>query len=168
MLYKYSMMATNGQGKSSRRRLSFGNCKEDGEVCGLCQKHHSQVSKEWKSEEARSVVLSLQVSLNTFVCRLCRQDVNKVLSDKLYVPRWRKGSKLSACCVMDCTGDVFATLHKASSDQIQAAFEAGELRSSESRIPVPTPLCKHHYHQVFNYIQPTQTHCVTCGTSLKH
>ena len=144
--------------------------KEDGEVCGLCQKHHSQVSipAHWKSEEARSVVLSLQVSLNTFVCRLCRQDVNKVLSDKSYVPRWRKGSKLSACCVMDCTGDVFATLHKASSDQIQAAFEAGELRSSESQIPVPTPLCKHHYHQVYNYIQPTQTHSVTCGTSLKH
>ena len=90
-------------------------------------------------------------SLNTFVCWLCRQDVNKVLSDKLYVPRWRKGSKLSTCCVMDCTGDVFATLHKASSDQIQAAFEAGELRSSESRIPVPTPLCKHHYQQVYNY-----------------
>ena len=60
----------------------------------------------------------------------------------MYVPRWRKGSKLSAC--------------------------AGELRSSESQIPVPPPLCKHHYHQVYNYIQPTQTHCVTCGTSLKH
>ncbi len=32
---------------------------------------------------------------------------------------------------------------------------------------VPTPLCKHHYHIVYNLLQPTQTHCITCGVSLK-
>lgn len=35
-------------------------------------------------------------------------------------------------------------------------------------IPFPTPLCKHHYHVIYNELQPSQSHCVTCGSSLKH
>ena len=146
-------MAANGKGKSNRLWLSFSSQgKDSGNICALCHSHHSQLSTpaHWKSEEARCEVLSLQVSLNAFICQPCRQDVTRVLSNKLYVPRWRKGrEKRNTCCVMDCTEDVSASLHK-TSDQVQSAFEAGELRSCNSEIPVPTPLCKHHYHRVYS------------------
>ena len=39
--------------------------------------------------------------------------------------------------------------------------------SSIPTLPIPTPLCKHHYHLIYNILQPTQTHCPTCGTWLK-
>ena len=35
-------------------------------------------------------------------------------------------------------------------------------------IPIPTPLCKHHYYTIYNLIQPQQTNCPTCGVNLKH
>ena len=109
MLYKCNMMETNGQGKSSRKWLSLETAKK----FVVCARSQVSIPAHWKSEEARSVVLSLhvslQVSLNTFVCRL----VGKVLSyNRLYVPRWRKGSKLSACCKMDCTGVYYRTPYR--------------------------------------------------------
>ena len=33
--------------------------------------------------------------------------------------------------------------------------------------PTPAPLCKVHYHIVYNELQPTQTYCVTCGSDLR-
>ena len=36
-----------------------------------------------------------------------------------------------------------------------------------SHVPVPTPLCTKHYHDVYNTIKPTTTHCITCEASLK-
>ena len=35
-------------------------------------------------------------------------------------------------------------------------------------VPTPTPLCKHHYQVLYNKIHPMQTHCITCGSSLRH
>jgi hypothetical protein len=35
-------------------------------------------------------------------------------------------------------------------------------------VPVPTPLCKHHYHEVYKLLQPQQRKSVTCDTSLRH
>ena len=35
-------------------------------------------------------------------------------------------------------------------------------------VPVPTPLCNHHYYIVYNAVQPQQTNCPTCGISLRH
>ena len=34
-------------------------------------------------------------------------------------------------------------------------------------LPVPTPLCKPHYHIIYDTLQPKQTHCPTCGSSLR-
>ena len=51
--------------------------------------------------------------------------------------------------------------------QIEAALEAIGLQTLAD-IPVPTPLCKQHYHQVYNLLQPTQTNCLNCGMSLRH
>ena len=64
--------------------------------------------------QAHCVVLSHQVSLNAYACQPCRQDVTRMLS-KSYASRWRETtSKRSACCLIDCTDDVFVSLHKGS------------------------------------------------------
>ena len=72
------------------------------------------------------------------------------------------------CCIAQCPEIAMTSLHKASSEEIQSALETVGLKCFTPEIPTPTPLCKHHYHLIYNLVQPTQTHCVTCGTSLKH
>ena len=47
-------------------------------------------------------------------------------------------------------------------------LESAGLQCTTTEVPIPTPLCKHHYHLVYNMLQPTQTHCVTCDVSLRH
>lgn len=34
-------------------------------------------------------------------------------------------------------------------------------------LPTPAPLCKVYYHAFYNELQPTKTHCVTCGSDLR-
>ena len=68
---------------------------------------HQQMSKpaEWKNEDARAFVDSLVEESECLVCRLCRNDVTRVLSNDSYIPRWEKKEK-SSCCVSDCESAV--------------------------------------------------------------
>ena len=47
-------------------------------------------------------------------------------------------------------------------------FEENNLHTEGNTVPIPTPLCKGHYHTVYFSVQPQQTNCATCGMSLKH
>ena len=86
-----------------------------------------------------------------------------------YLGAWEKeGHRKNMCCIAQCPEVAMTSLNKASSEQLQSALETAGLMCFTSEIPIPTPLCKHHYHLIYNLVQPTQTHCVTCGTSLKH
>ena len=69
--------------------------------------------------------------------------------------------------MQECSKNVFASLHKTTSDEVRQIFDSGGLKFNSSIIPVPVPLCKHHYHLVYSLMQPRQEHCVTCGTSLR-
>ena len=71
------------------------------------------------------------------------------------------------CCITLCSESVFAHGRLGSSEQMQGALEIAGLQVSTDTMPVPTPLCKHHYHLVYNLLQPTQTNCITCGISLR-
>jgi len=51
---------------------------------------------------------------------------------------------------------------------MQAALKLAGLKCTSDTVPVPVPLCKHHYHLVYNLLQPTQTNCITCGIFLRH
>jgi hypothetical protein len=103
------------------------------------------------------------------VCAACRKDITRMISNDAYVPRWEKERRRkNMCCIAQCPEIAMASLHKASSEQLQSALETVGLECFAPEIPTPTPLCKHHYHLIYNLVQPTQTHCVTCGTSLKH
>ena len=156
---------------SSRRQLSFpGRANES--ICNLCQGCHSHLSSpaEWKNEQARTYVLSLQVSPASLVCRPCRDDVTRALANPCYVPRWRKGkasAKTSDCSVLNCSNTVFAVIAVATSDEVQHAFDTTALKCGSEVIPIPTPLCKRHYHVVYDTLQSRQKRCVTCGTRLK-
>ncbi len=159
----------------SRRRLSFGQAAPDVSTCtcSLCLGHHQQFSapESWRSEDARAFALTLNISVGDPVCYTCRKDLTRVLFDGTYVPRWEKAhnkSDTSQCCVVQCSHKVFASLHKATSDQLRSTFHTAGLECTTPVIPIPCPLCKHHYHLVYILVQPTQTHCATCGVSLKH
>ena len=150
---------------SSRRQLSFSGGDKDS-ICQLCQCYSSQLSSPcaWRSDQARSYVLSLQVPSACLICRPCRDDVTRVLANPCHVPRWRKGktcTKSSNCCVLGCSSVTFA----ASTTQVQEAFENTGLKCSSEVIPTPAPLCKYHYHIVYSTLQHRS--CATCGVRLR-
>ena len=138
-----------------KRQPSFSG--GDNDFCKLCQCHNSHLSPpaSWRNEQARSYVLSLKVPSDMLICRLCRDDVTSVLVNPCHVPRWRRvRGKTSNCYILGCSS--------VSTYQVQQAFESTGLNCSSEVIPVPTPLCKYHYHTVYNALQPT-----TCGTRLR-
>ena len=157
-------------GERTRRRLSFELSEDNREdrKCKLCKSLHSQLSKpaQWKNELARSSAASLQLGMDSLVCRPCRYDISRVVTLPRYVPRWERLRK--TCYIATCCEEVFASISTkvANQAEIQTAMETTGLAISED-IPVPTPLCKHHYHTIYNILQPSQTHCVTCGLPLK-
>ena len=109
----------------------------------------------------------MNISLDGVVCQACRKDVTKALSDSRFVPRWSKHCEKKVCCIQQCHCKVFASLNKAQ-ELIESAIHCSGLACSFPEVPIPAPLCKHHYHIVYNTVEPTQTNCVTCGMSLKH
>ena len=152
--------------RSTKRQLSFTG--SDDRTCSLCLKRHHQLSTPalWRSEQARQLVQSMQVRLDTYICKPCKDDITRVLANPNHVPRWTKGDK-EKCCISNCRENVFTRGRLGSIQQIEAALEAIGLQTLAD-IPVPTPLCKQHYHQVYNLLQPTQTNCLNCGMSLRH
>ena len=122
---------------------------------------------QWKSEQARTLATSLQVPIHSLVCRPCRQDVSRVIADHSYVPRWRK-EREKVCCISDCNESVFACSRMANSETLRSAMDAAGVECSVNDLPEPTPLCKQHYHMIYNVLQPPQTNCVTCNISLRH
>ena len=72
-----------------------------------------------------------------------------------------QGGQSLSCFIKDCTDISYASLHK-SSEAILQGIQKGGLLASTAEIPIPTPMCKCHYHIVYNIIKPTQTHCIIC------
>ena len=102
------------------------------------------------------------------ICPACRKDITRVMSNTDHVPRWAKTPAEKYCSVVECKDTVFSALHKTSSQEIEQLFISCGLRSTTPSIPIPTPLCKHHYHLIYNKVEPRQVHCITCGTSLRN
>ena len=105
--------------------------------------------------------------MNGSVCQACRKDITRVLSNREHIPRWKKSLSVRECCVHGCENRVYASLHKSTSEDIEQIFSSCGLEAKHPSIPVPVPLCKHHYHLVYNRLEPRQEHFVTCGTSLR-
>ena len=161
----------HSMGGRSRRKLSFPPIPEDRDeqsvTCALCHGQHSQLSEpqSWKNEQARTVIRSLEMAPDCRICRPCRNDITRLTKNPDHQPRWAKQQQ-SVCCLPGCTEPTFS--HSKMATQEQLGLIAHTLGcSSLPTLPIPTPLCKHHYHLIYNTLQPTQTQCPTCGTWLK-
>ena len=108
-------------------------------------------------DQARKFAVSSGVSLSTLLWGECRKEMTRCIGNENDTPRWRK-SKVS-CFIKDCTDIFYASLHKSSEAIVQGIQKRG-LLASTAEIPIPTPMCKCHYHIVYNIIKPTQTHCI--------
>ena len=154
--------------RRSRRQLAFTESPPPA-VCAVCLDHHSHTSspKEWKNQHAKEYMLSMDVSADSLVCRPCRHDVTRVLADAAYVPRWRKRSGESSnsyCCVRNCNQLSFAQASMCSSDELQSIQD---IHFQSEPVPIPTSLCKSHYHVVYDALQTRHKHCRTCGRRLR-
>ena len=120
--------------------------------CQLCNSHHHQLSSpaEWKSEEARAYVFSLQVSPQSLVCRPCRKDVTRVLANSKHTPRWAKNSSpvehVHNCCVHNCGEAVFCFSNVSKCRTHETCIFSTCTECGCDEIPVPTPPCKYHYY----------------------
>ena len=142
--------------KRTKRQLEF--LEPARPICHLCQGSHTHISspREWKNVQAQRYVLSIGMSADSLVCRPCRQDVTRVVTDPGHTPRWGRDVETKSknlCSVLNCTKISFA----------HAAISTGELPQGiqfrTKPTPTPTPLCKHHYHAVYDAQETRQRNC---------
>ena len=131
----------------SRRRLSFGVKKVDenqGNTCALCNSQSAKVStsQTWKDKRPQLVARSLCLSSDQTVCQACRGISEDLNPD--HVPRWTRQKQNK--CVPGCKETLFTQTQVVSEEQICLALGI----SITPPIPIPTPLCKGHYHTVYN------------------
>ena len=138
--------------------------------CSLCSGHHTHFSlpDQWKDDQARTYVLEI-VSPGSQICRLCRDDIKKVLNNSTHTPRWEriktsKNSNPQKCYVRDCADTTFVSGTLGTTEQMASAFAKTGI-AYERNIPIPTPLCQHHYHI---FAMHHQRRCTTCGTWLRY
>ena len=99
----------------SRRRLSFRGVTETsptentvtdgGNACSLCLAPHTQLSvpAAWKNTRARELALTdLQLTHQSAVCRLCRDDIGRLTRDANVTPRWEKQKKKRRNAALIC------------------------------------------------------------------
>ena len=135
--------------------------------CALCSSHHLSLTTptHWWNESAHKVLETLDISLDVLVCQPCKKDALRVARNPTIVPRWEK-KKVSSCVVDNCPNEVFVSTKVMDRAQISTAVEYTKL-SITGDIPFPTPLCKSHYHALYNTLKPTCTNCKACGVSLR-
>ena len=88
----------------------------------------------------------------------------RLMKNPSHCPRWEK-DKISGCAIPQCKDPFFSKCNIPNSDIVQCLTIAGE--NIPSKLDIAPPLCKHHYHVVYNVHKPTQTHCPACSTGLQ-
>ena len=154
-------------GSSTRRQLKFTVSQP--EVCTLCHQQHTQLSSpsSWKNRVCQELAQSLRVPAHSPVCRPCRYDITRLAEDPTHHPRWEK-ERENKCAVPKCKNTFFCKRSIPVSDFRKYLVNKDEnIPSTAEEHVYTTPLCKHHYHLVYNMSHPKQLHCPTCGTLLK-
>ena len=106
---------------------------------------------------------SLQIMPESCICRLCRDDIDK-LSQNGFVPRWRKNKQQTqpTCQIPNCTDNVEKVTKLGTKSQIFHFFGFPNACSSSSD-GEETPLCEKHYKDFYKHINPpSYKQCVTC------
>ena len=74
----------------TRRKLSYEeNQQPAAEVCALCKVHMSH-PLAWKNEKAREFISEQRIQQHQKICRPCRDDINRVIANPAFKPRWEK------------------------------------------------------------------------------
>ena len=162
--------------KSSRgsHRLSFAE-ETSPKLCSLCSTPNNQIStpSQWRSEPARTLAATWQVTSDSLVCKPCRDDISKCLANTTHTPRWKVNVDNTSitkckCIISDCSKDMDHTCRLYSGDELKSLLAKSGLQCLSTNVPIPTPLHKHHYHIIYDAYQPRQTRCVTCDMPLSH
>lgn len=74
-----------------------------------------------------------------YICRPCRQDIPRVLSDTNYIPRWGKKTD-EKCCIKQCRESVFSAYNLA--DTTLEVISKCKLRCEE--------VCENRYKPIHN------------------
>ena len=153
--------------RRTRQRIHFPEFRDPDTLCSLCHSCHRHMSSpsEWKSSSAQQYVLSMKVPLHGSVCRPCRDDVTRSISNPTYTPRWRKEGGHVAhvyCAVKQCYNDMFTNTNVGGNREAPEHVQHLELKPNT---PFPIPLCKAHYHVLYNAVRHTK-YCRTCGRRL--
>ena len=69
---------------------------------------------------------------------------------------------MCGCVIPQCENTFFSKCNIPIPDIFQCLTLASE--NVPPKLDAAPPLCKHHYHVVYNTYKPTQTHCPTCYT----
>ena len=136
----------------SAKRRSQGSRQED-LTCSLCHQAHTHLTVPctWKDERAKMLILFYNVPLNNLVCRPCRDDISRCLKESDYQPRWQKIHK-THCCIDGCDQQILANYRPQNMDKLTTTLQELHI-TTNNEVPIPMPLCTHHYHQImiFSY-----------------
>ena len=93
----------------------------------------------WKNDRARDMALTnLQLTHQSPVCRLCRDDIGRMIRNPHMRPRWKRVEKIEKkCCIPACTDTCYSVLRVRTEEQVANLLECESL-------PYPKPLCQHH------------------------
>ena len=143
--------------RSSRRRLSYEEATGEAhssDVCSLCKSHHSRMSnvQTWQNAQATQYIQTLGIAFDSLICRPCRDDVRRVLADPSHVPRWSKRNERSKCCIKSCSEVSFVSSNLADREKMNQLIKQVDVAIEYDDIPIPTPLCKHHYYTIYSLI----------------
>ena len=135
--------------------------------CALCSGRHTSLyePQTWRNEQAQQIAKSIHIWPDKCICRPCKDDITRLVKNPSHTPRWEKQSSMK-CCMLGCDVPSFVQSKIASQEELNSvAHTTGCTLPSD--VPIPTPLCKHHYHLTYNTLQPQQSNCPTCGSSLR-
>ncbi len=79
------------------------------------------------------------------------------------ITRWEKQKKGEKCFITGCSESFFTSTKNTISNKCLCDLGV----DITTDVPLPTPLCKHHYFLIKNREINTQTSCPTCNVSLR-
>ena len=127
--------------------------------------HILSASKSKKNAQAQEIAYTqLHLTQDSLLCRLCQDDIRKLLINPVNVPRWEKVENKAKCCINTCTNMAFVRSKVVTCEQVaHIIYFTAQLR-----------MCHIPRHCVniitiiilYNTLQSQQMHCYmyTCGT----
>ena len=120
--------------------------------------------KSWKNDQLLAILRAYEPSLNiqpdSCICRLCRDDINKIV-DENFIPRWKKRDQKKLCAVPKCANFSTKCTQMVNRSTLCTLLEIAETELDECE---GFPLCSEHYGTLYRKIKPFNRNCKTCNS----